>query len=142
MKNITVLLSCFLISGYASALTFEATGKLLDSDCAPLNETVNISLSNDVVAGAICTDGAVALTACHKFGRTATRTAPVCADTDGDETTGLNGKEDCSGGTTAQISGAAVASATTLAGTVTSQYPGEKCTVDIAEEQARVNAGE
>lgn len=142
MKNITVLLSCFLISGYASALTFEATGKLLDSDCAPLNETVNISLSNDVVAGAICTDDAVALTACHKFGRTATRTAPVCVDTDGDETTGLNGKEDCSGGTTTQVEGAAVASATTLAGTVTSQYPGEKCTVDIAEEQARVNASE
>lgn len=142
MKKITILLAGLLVSGYASAVQFTASGQLLDDDCVLLNETVNINLSKDVVGGAACNGRAIALTTCHISGRTTQRSAPVCTDADGNPDTGLLGKESCSTTETEQVSGAAVASATTLAGTVTSQYPGATCTAALAEAQATENLPE
>lgn len=139
MKKISLLFAGLLVCGYASAVQFKVSGTLLDTDCALLNESVKLNLSKDVVAGAACNAKAIAFTACHTAGRTTQRTAPKCTDTDGDATTGLAGKEDCSATETEQVTGAAVASATTLAGTVTPQYPGATCSVNIAEAQATEN---
>ena len=140
MKKITILLAGLLVSGYASAVTFTSTsGKLLDTDCTLLNESVTINLSKDVVGGASCNARAIALTTCHIGGRKTQRNAPKCTDTDGDADTGLLGKEDCSATETEQVTGAAVASATTLAGTVQQQYPGATCTAGLAEAQATEN---
>lgn len=138
MKKSLLLVVGMLACGYASAVQFAASGPLKDTDCALLNESVTINLSKNVVAGVGCNAKAIALTACHTGGRTTTRNAPVCKDTDGDAATGVAGKEDCSA-PPSQVSGAQMASATTQAGTVTPQYPGEVCSATIAESQATNN---
>lgn len=140
MKKILLIAVSALISTSTLAVEFESTASLKDTDCVLLNESVTITLSKDVKAGVGCNAKAIALSACHIGGRTATRDAPVCVDTDGDATTGLGGKEDC--GENGQVSGAAMASASTEKGTVTAQYPGSTCTATLAAQQATENLPE
>lgn len=139
MKKISFLLAGLLVSGFASAVQLTASGTIRIADCELLNEDVKINLTTDVVAGVSCNGRAIALTTCHTAGRTTSRSVPVCIDADGDEDTGLEGKEDCTTTPPAVTTGPAMASATTLAGTVTSQYPNGTCDAAAAETRATAN---
>lgn len=134
MKNITLLFAGLMASGMASAVQLENTGPVQMTDCALLNEDVNITLTTGVEAGVDCDDVSIVISACHTAGRNTSRTANVttCADTDGDPATGVGGAEDC---TTAPetVTGPAMPTASTLAGTVISQYPEGACTAADAE---------
>ncbi|CAL95970.1 hypothetical protein [Azoarcus olearius] len=137
MKKISFLIAGLLISGVASAVQLTTSGQVRMTDCALLNEDVQINVTSGVVAGVGCNARAIAITTCHTAGRTTSRTVNVCANTDGDPNTGVGGNEDCT--QTQTTTGPAVASATTLAGTVTPQYPGGTCSAGTAETQAQSN---
>jgi len=143
MKKISFLMAALAVSGAASAVQLEATGQLLMTDCELLNEDVKINLTSNVVAGLSCNSRAIAISTCHTAGRLTSRSVPTCVDTDGDPDTGVGGAEDCTTAPPTTTTGPALASATTLAGTVTSQYPGgAACTAAIAEAQATDNLPE
>lgn len=140
MKKITLLLAGLMASGMASAVQFTAPGPLRQATCAILNEDVTLNVSTNVAMGAVCNARAISIAACHLTGRTTSRSVPVCANTDGDVNTGVGGLEDCTTPPPAVTTGPAYAAATTLAGTVTSQYPGgAACTAALAETRATAN---
>lgn len=140
MKKITLLLAGLMASGMASAVQLSSSGTVRIADCALLNEDVAINVSSGVAAGVSCNARAIAVTACHTAGRTTQRSVPVCINSDNNPETGLNGNEDCTTTPPTVTTGPAYASATTLAGTVTSQYPGgEACTAVLAEGRATAN---
>ncbi|MCG4452030.1 hypothetical protein LJY18_01755 [Pseudomonas sp. MMS21-TM103] len=140
MKKVTLLLVGLMASGMASAVQLAASGAVRIADCALLNEDVAINVSTGVAAGVSCNARAIAVTACHTAGRTTQRSVPVCIDADNNVDTGVGGLEDCTTTAPAVTTGPAYASATTLAGTVTSQYPGgAACTAALAEARATAN---
>lgn len=135
MKKITLLLAGLMASGMASAVQLTASGQAVTMvDCPLLNEDVRINLTNSVQAGVDCNGDAIAISACHLAGRTTTRTVDVttCVDDDSDPLT----PEVCTTAP-APVTGPAMPTATTLAGTVISEYPGgNDCTAATAEANA------
>ncbi|UTW06717.1 hypothetical protein [Pseudomonas benzenivorans] len=137
MKKITLLFAGLMASGVASAVELTGTGPVRMTDCALLNEDVSITLTTGVEAGVSCDADSIVISACHTAGRTTSRSANVttCVNTDGDATTGVNGNEDCSTAPQA-VAGPAMPTASTLAGTVISEYPAGACSAADAETYA------
>lgn len=133
MKKILFLVAGLVMAGGALA---QSTTVVLGSDnnytvkttdCALLNENVKINLTSNVGGAVACNDKAIAIAACHSGGRTTSREVEKlnCTTTDGVET--------CVSYTPKQYetsTGAAVATANTIAGTVISKYPGSTCDAD------------
>jgi len=138
MKKITLLLVGLMASGMASAtVELAGSGPVRITDCALLNEDVNINLTTGVEAGVSCDDESVVIAACHTAGRTTSRSVMVttCVNTDGDAATGVGGNEDCTDAPEA-VEGPAMPRASTLAGTVVSGYPSGACSATDAETWA------
>lgn len=143
MKKIALALAGLMVSGVASAVQFTASGPVSMNNCAPLNEDVTINLSTGVFAGVTCNATAVALSACHSGGKVTTRSVPVktiAATADVPEhivscVVGA-GDPDCA---LEEVRGPAMPAATTLLGTVNTQYPGgDSCTAAGAEANSTV----
>ncbi|UFQ97622.1 hypothetical protein [Pseudomonas wenzhouensis] len=145
MKKITLVLAGLMVSGMASAVQLTQSGSVSMDDCAPLNENVRINLSNNVHAGVTCNANAVALSACHTGGKVTTRSVPVktvaAVPADGIPehivscTVGA-ADPDCA---LEDVVGPAMPSATTILGTVNTQYPGgNTCTAAGAETNSTV----
>jgi len=134
MKRIMVGLISVLACVSASAVQLTSNGPVRMTDCALLNEDVNITLTNGVEAGVACDAESIVISACHTAGRTTSRSAMVttCRNTDNDPTTGVNGNEDCTTAPQA-VEGPAMPTASTLAGTVVTQYPAGACSAATAE---------
>lgn len=133
MKKITLLLAGLMASGMASAVQLTATGQTVTRvDCALLNEDVQFNLTANVQAGVDCDAQTIAISTCHIGGRTTSRSAerniPVGCDTDP--------QVECTGTEIITVTGAAMPTATTAAGTVISDYPGVDCTAAAAEANA------
>lgn len=134
MKKITLLLVGLMASGMASAVQFSANGKLLMGECNLLNEDVSINLTTGVVAGVHCSPSRVAVAACHTAGMVKSRTVgtkeETTEDEDGEEVTTTvsctisDADPDCEA---SNVTGASVANATTLRGTVSTGYPSGVC---------------
>lgn len=143
MKNIALVLAGLMVSGMASAVTLTSSGAVAMNVCAPLNEDVTINLSTGVLAGVTCNDTAVALSACHSGGKVTTRSVPVktiaaTADVPEHLVSCVVGPADpdCA---LEEVRGPAMPAATTLMGTVNTQYPGgDSCTADGAEANSTV----
>lgn len=146
MKKISLALVAagMLFSGLASAIPLTSSGTVFQTQCTNLNEDVRINLTTGVVAGVSCNANRVALSACHTAGMLKSRSVgqKTVAGTDaqGNPTTTT---VSCTVGTadpacaTVAVQGAAVPSATTLAGTVNTQYPGTgSCSATVAENVA------
>ena len=144
MKKIAFAVVCVMFSGFASAIQLPASGAVRQTVCANLNEDVTINLTTGVVAGVSCTANRVALAACHTGGMQKSRSVGqktvVGTDAQGNPTSTV---VSCSVGAadpacnTVTVTGAAVPSSTTNAGTVNNQYPGTgACTVNVAETVA------
>jgi aconitase B len=132
MKNIklALLAGLFVVaSGNAVAadVPLAATGTIKTTDCALLNENVQINLTSGVQGGVSCSDTAVAITTCHTAGRITSREVEKlnCVAVDPDDATK---GETCTSFTPNKQyetkSGPAMPTATTLAGTVANEYPG------------------
>lgn len=145
MKKFTLILAGLMVSGMASAVQLTQSNSVSMEDCAPLNENVRINLSNNVHAGVMCNDNAVALSACHTGGKVTTRSVPVktiaAVPADGIPehlvscTVGAADPE-C---TLTDVKGPAMPAATTILGTVNTQYPGGgTCTAAGAETNSTV----
>ncbi|MGE6660168.1 hypothetical protein ACQKEK_05430 [Pseudomonas sp. NPDC077408] len=137
MKKLTLLIAGLMASGMASAVTFEQSGSLKMTDCAPLlNENVQINLSTGVVAGASCNTAGIALAGCHTSGRTTAREVEVLvASPDPTAPTGTMVSQNPKVYKTAK--GPAVATGSTFQGTVVSLYPeAAACTTAVAEAAA------
>lgn len=144
MKKFALIVAGVMISGAALAVQLPASGAVTMAQCAPLNEDVRVNLSTGVVAGVICNQNAVALSACHGTGKVTNRTVLVrdvaAVPADGIPahivscpTAGVDG---CA---QRQVTGPAMPSATTRLGTVNVQYPGGlTCTVAGAETNSTV----
>lgn len=129
MKKITMLFAGLMASGLASAVQIQNSGESVAmTDCALLNEDVSINLTNGVQAGVSCNARAIAISACHTGGRTTTRTVDV--------TTCDNATPPVCTTAPAPVEGPAMPTATTLAGTVISQYPAGICSAATAEANA------
>lgn len=137
MKKITLILAGLIVSGAASAVQLESSGPVTMVNCALLNEDVNITLTTGVEAGVSCDAESIVISACHTAGRVTSRSANVttCVNTDGDGATGVGGNEDCTTAPQA-VEGPAMPTASTLAGTVVSQYPAGNCSAADAESNA------
>lgn len=131
MKKITLLLAGLMASGMASALPFAASGQLQVGVCNLLNEDVNLNLTTGVVAGVNCSATRVAIATCHTAGMVKSRnvgTKTIQVDDGNGGTTptvvscSIGTADPACTGTT--ITGAGIANATTLRGTVTTSYPG------------------
>lgn len=139
MKKITLLLAGLMASSMASAIEFENSGLLTQTNCARLNENVSINLTTGVVAGVTCTDTTVTIAACHTNGmvksRQALRVPVVTQDADGNDVTTETA---CTAGTTGcreiPVTGAAVAGASTSRGTTNTVFPNAgACNVGLAD---------
>lgn len=133
MKKITLLLAGLMASGMASAVELTATGQQVTRvDCPLLNEDVTFNLTANVQAGVDCDTQTIAISACHIGGRTTSRSAerntPVGC--------GPAPAVPCTGTEVVQVTGAAMPTATTAAGTVLSEYPGVDCDAGAAEANA------
>lgn len=144
MKKISLAVAGFLFSGMASAVQLPSTGTVVQTQCSNLNEDVRINLTTGVVAGVSCTNARVALAACHTGGmqkqRSVGQKTVAGTDAQGQPTSTVvsctvgTADPDC---TTVSVTGAAVPSSTTNAGTVNNQYPGTgACTAGVAETVA------
>lgn len=145
MKKIALVFAGLAVSGMASAVTLNSSGEVTMVDCPLLNEDVTINLSTGVFAGVSCNGTAIALSACHSAGKQTSRTVPVrqvaavpgppaipahletCVIDPADPTCVMT-----------QVQGPAMPSATTIQGTVNTQYPGGDCTAADAEDNATV----
>ncbi|MFI8745063.1 hypothetical protein ACIGKL_07895 [Pseudomonas sp. NPDC077186] len=148
MKKISLAVAGLLFSGLASAVQLPSTGTVFQTVCSNLNEDVRINLTTGVVAGVSCTNARVALAACHTGGMQKSRsvgqkTITVQVDDGSGNMVDQQQTVSCSVGTadpdcaTVAVTGAAVPSSTTNAGTVNNQYPGTgACTVGVAETVA------
>lgn len=130
MKKITLILAGLMVSGMASAVQIQNSGESVTmEDCALLNEDVSVNLTNGVQAGVECNARAIVISACHAAGRTTTRTVDV--------TTCDTATPPVCTTAPAPVTGPAMPTASTLAGTVISQYPGGgDCTAAAAETNA------
>ena len=133
MKKIVALMVGLLVSGASFAQvptgTFPMGGTtpITNNICGLLNENVTINLSTGVNGGVDCSATRVALATCHTAGRTVSRSVTVQTPVGCGVIPDGGTEEDivpCEGTNTVTTSGAAMATATTLAGTVTPQYPG------------------
>lgn len=149
MKKISLAVAGLLFSGLASAVQLPSSGTVFQTVCSNLNEDVSINLTTGVVAGVSCTATRVALSACHTAGMLKSRSVGQktvqVPDPDPNAAAGATvpQTQSCSVGTadpacqTVAVKGAAVPSATTLAGTVNNQYPGTgACDATVAENVA------
>lgn len=145
MKKFALILAGLAVSGMASAVQLTSSGSVAMNDCAPLNENVRINLSNNVHAGVTCNANAVALSACHTGGKVTTRSVPVKTVPE-DEDEGIpehlvsctvgQADPDCE---LTDVVGPAMPAATTVLGTVNTQYPGgSTCTAAGAENNSTV----
>lgn len=130
MRKITLLFAGFMASSMAAAVTIENSGESVTmQDCTLLNEDVAFNLTNGVQAGVACNTAAIVLSACHTGGRTTTRTVDV--------TTCNTATPPVCTTAPAPVTGPAMPTAGTLAGTVISQYPGGgTCSATGAETNA------
>lgn len=128
MKKIALIVFGLVTAGNVLAadvvLNTENKFTVKTSDCELLNENVKINLTSNVVGAVSCNDKAVAIAVCHTGGRTTSREVEQfdCTTTDG--------VEECTSKTPKEYknsTGAAVAAANTIAGTVISKYPGTTC---------------
>lgn len=145
MKKIALIFAGVMVSSMASAVQLTSSGNVTMVDCNLLNENVRINLSTGVFAGVSCNNVSIALSACHSGGKQTTRSVPVrdvaaipgppaipahietCVITPGDTTCALR-----------DVTGPAMPAATTLLGTVNTQYPGGACTAAAAEANSTV----
>lgn len=141
MKKITLLLAGLMVSSMASAVQFENSGLLTQTDCTNLNENVSINLTTGVVAGVTCTPTRVTVAACHTNGMVKSRQALRVPVTTQDPDTGddVVTETPCTAGSTGcreiPVTGAAIAGASTTRGTTNTVFPNAgACTVDLAEE--------
>ncbi|MFT3759797.1 hypothetical protein [Thauera sp.] len=143
MKKLSVLLIGLMASGLTFAQVATGTVPLAGSgpvtidQCGLLNENVTINLSTGVNAGVNCTATRVAISACHLGGRTVARqvdrpTPEGCGVPDPD----TGDVTECTGTERVTATGAAMATATTLAGTVIPVYPGQACSANQAATTA------
>lgn len=130
MKKILFLALTVAMAGTALAedvvLSTDNNFTVKTTDCELLNENVKINLTSNVVGAVSCNENAIAIATCHTGGRTASREVELL-DCVTDAGTGV---ETCSSRTPKEYetqSGAAVAAANTVAGTVISKYPGTSC---------------
>ncbi|MDG9922170.1 MULTISPECIES: hypothetical protein [unclassified Pseudomonas] len=130
MKKISLILAGLMVSGLASAVQIDNSGEAVTmQDCDLLNEDVAVNLTNGVQAGVQCNANAIAISACHTGGRRTTRTVDV--------TTCDTATPPVCTTAPAPVTGPAMPTASTLAGTVISQYPGGgDCTAATAETNA------
>lgn len=135
MKKITLLLAGLMASGMASAVQLTASDDVTQVDCPLLNEDVQVNLTTNVQAGVSCDTATIAMSACHLSGRQTQRSVqqdsagPACGPAPATPCTGTM--------VTVSVTGAAMPTATTAAGTVITQYPGTgTCTAAKAETQA------
>lgn len=139
MKRISALLFCLMAPTFAFAqavtgsVALEGSGAMTIDQCGLLNENVNITLSAGVNAGLDCSPTRVAIGTCHTAGRTVSRQVngrpiPLGCGVPGEDGTTVT----CTGFERVTASGAAVAVATTLQGTVFSEYPGDTCSAATA----------
>ncbi|WP_133091746.1 hypothetical protein [Thauera propionica] len=143
MKKISALLFGLLISSATFAQVaggtyqLEGSGPITTDQCGLLNENVTINLTTGVNAGVDCDGERIAISACHTAGRTVARQVdrptPVGCGVP-DPTTGETVA--CTGTERVTATGASMATATTLAGTVTPEYPGELCSAAAAAATA------
>lgn len=135
LSKLSILLLTLLTSGMTFAVQLDGPGTLLMTDCAGdlLNEDVRINLTTGVVAGISCNANRIAIATCHEAGRRASRTANVrtCA-TEDDPDTPENEEAGCAD-TPTTVEGPAMANATTIRGTVTTNYPAGSCDMTTAE---------
>lgn len=137
MKNFSVIVAGLMFSSFASAITLEQTNDAAARTitmvaCPLLNEDVIVSLTGGVVGGAQCNDTVIGLAMCHTAGRQTARSQPL--DGDGLSCTLPATGAAANGCTVQQVTGAQYPSATSLTGTVVSQYPGGgACTAARAE---------
>lgn len=132
MKKIELFatgLCVFMMSGFASAAYPELAGgtnNINMVDCNLLANDVKIVLSNNVVGGVQCNtdDNFVALSVCHTAGLTASRSAVVTEDANGNTICTVGPDEKC----VETVTGASFPTATSARGTVSSQFPGQACT--------------
>lgn len=137
MKKITLVLAGLMMSGMASAVEFGATGQLTQTQCANLNENVNINLTTGVVAGVTCATGRVAIAACATNGMVKSRQALRVPVTDTSVTPNVTTEQPCTAGSTGcreiPVTGAAFAGASTVRGTTNTVFPNAGiCTVGLA----------
>ena len=138
MKKSALVLFGVLASTVAHAVTFDASAPFRMTDCALLNENVQINLSAGVRAGVICNAATgVAIGTCHTGGRTAAREVEILVAAPAPAPAGT---------LISQVppvfetrTGPVVATASTRQGTVVPLYPaGAACTSAIAESQATI----
>ena len=137
MKNIALVVFGVLASAAAHAVPFEASGAFRMTDCALLNENVQINLSAGVRAGVVCNVATgVAIGTCHIGGRTAAREVEVLVPSQ-DPNAAPGTLVSQNPPVFATRTGPVVATASTRQGTVVPLYPaGAACTSGIAEAQA------
>lgn len=136
MKKVTLVVAALLFSGAVSAQKLEGSDLVPVTTCTNLNEDVKINLTVGVVAGVNCATERVALSACHTGGMLKSRSVYLKPDPV-DATKKISCTAGEAGCVSTPVSGAAVPSATTLAGTVNNQYPGTgACTSTVAETVA------
>lgn len=120
-------------SGAAVAAYPQLTGGPNDVtmvDCSLLANDIQLVLSNNVVGGVQCntTDNFVAISLCHTSGQSASRSAVVTTDDQGNITCTISPTENC----VETVSGSSFPTASTLQGTVAVQFPGQACTETTA----------
>lgn len=137
MKKIALVVFGVLASAAAHAVPFENSGAFRMTDCALLNENVQINLSAGVRAGVICNAATgVAIGTCHIGGRTAAREVEVLVPSQ-DPNAPAGTLVSQNPPVFATRTGPVVATASTRQGTVVPLYPaGQACTSAIAEAQA------
>ncbi len=133
MKKVVIFMAGCLISGATFAqvatgtFTMGGTTAITNNICGLLNENVTLNLSAGVNGGVDCSSTRVGLATCHTGGRTVSRSVTVQTP-EGCGVIPEGGTEEdivaCIGTETRTTSGAAMATASSLAGTVTSRYPG------------------
>lgn len=153
MKNISILVASLVMAGsvYAAPVPLASSGPVTMANCSLLNEDVRLNLTTGVVAGVDCSPTIIAISACHTAGKQTSRTVNLrtveVVDSRGET---VERKESCSltdssgnatpGCATVNVAGPAMPTATTIAGTVVTQYPGGNiCNAGAAATNATNN---
>lgn len=114
MKKIIALAFGVALSGVAMAQTTElaVSGSVIMANCPPLNEDVQINLTNGVIGAVACDDTRVSIATCHQNGLTKSRSVEVFDETDPDNIVSFDPRQ------FEVTEGAQMATATTAQGTV------------------------
>jgi len=114
MKKIIALAFGVALSGVAMAQTTELarSGPVIMADCPPLNEDVQINLTNGVLGAVACDATRVAIATCHQNGLTKSRSVEVFNEADPDNIVSFDPRQ------FNVTEGAQMATATTVQGTV------------------------